>query len=89
MTHSINTEIWGESGLFIDGVSIPDSGSFQQYDILQSGPGKRVSDPMCPGIVFKNNKPLLGFSSIGTGLFEETVDNLFNVLYLDKTVMIL
>jgi gamma-glutamyltranspeptidase/glutathione hydrolase len=28
--HSINTAVWGTTGIFVDGISIPDSASFQQ-----------------------------------------------------------
>ena len=85
LTHSINTEIWGETGIFIDGVSIPDSASFQQYSILKAGPGNRLPDPLCPGIIFKDNKPYMGFSSIGNGLFEQSFISLMSVLDFNAT----
>lgn len=86
ITHSINTNIWGETGIFIEGVSIPDSASFQQYDILRAGPGNRLQDPLCPGFIFKGEKPILGFSSIGTGLFEQTFTSLLSFLYFGTNV---
>jgi len=34
LLHTINTVSWGETGIFVDGVSIPDSGAIQQQTIL-------------------------------------------------------
>jgi gamma-glutamyltranspeptidase/glutathione hydrolase len=80
VTHSINTTLWGDTGLFVAGVSIPDSAAFQQAAIKQAGPGNRLPDPMCPLIVLKGGKPVLGSSAIGGGLHQRTLQVLSSVL---------
>jgi gamma-glutamyltranspeptidase/glutathione hydrolase len=80
VTHSINTVLWGNTGLFVDGVSIPDAASFQQQAIQRAGPGNRLADPMCPLIVLKEGKPVLGSSAIGGGLHQLTLQMLASVL---------
>jgi gamma-glutamyltranspeptidase/glutathione hydrolase len=78
--HSINTVIWGENGIFVDGISIPDSATFQQAVIKATGPGKRLRNGTVPLIVMKNGKPLLGISAIGSGIYQETLKVLVNML---------
>lgn len=80
VTHSINTVLWGDTGLFVGGVSVPDSASFQQAAIKRTGPGKRLADPMCPLIVLRDGKPVLGSSAIGGGLHQRTLQVLASVL---------
>jgi gamma-glutamyltranspeptidase/glutathione hydrolase len=80
LTHSINTALWGDTGIFVDGVSIPDSANFQQQAIKRVGPGRRLPDPMCPLIVLKGDKPVLGSSAIGGGLHQRTLQELTGVL---------
>jgi gamma-glutamyltranspeptidase/glutathione hydrolase len=57
--HSINTVLWGGTGIFVDGVSIPDSATFQQLQIARIKPGDRLPDTTNPVIVLKNDKPYL------------------------------
>jgi gamma-glutamyltranspeptidase/glutathione hydrolase len=78
--HSINTLAWGETGIFVDGVSIPDSAARQRQRVKNAGPGKRIWTATFPLIVTKNRKPLLASSAIGSGLFEATIQSAFNVL---------
>lgn len=78
--HSINTVGWGYSGIFVDGVSANDSASFQQPLIKAVGPGARLPNSTCTLIVMKDGKPFLASSTIGTGLFEETLQSVVNVL---------
>lgn len=80
VTHSINTVLWGTTGIFVDGISIPDSACFQQDAMKRFGAGKRLPDPMCPLVVLKNGKPVLGSSAIGGGLHQKTLQVLSNVL---------
>jgi gamma-glutamyltranspeptidase/glutathione hydrolase len=80
VTHSINTTLWGDTGLFVGGVSIPDSATFQQDAIKRAGPGNRLPDPMCPLIILKDGKPLLASSAIGGGLHQRTLQVLTSVL---------
>jgi gamma-glutamyltranspeptidase/glutathione hydrolase len=78
--HSINTGAWGTTGIFVDGISIPDSACFQQQLIEAVGSGKPLPDPTNPLLIFKNGKPVLASSSIGSNLSSSTLQNLFNVL---------
>ena len=80
VTHSINTVLWGDTGLFVGGVSIPDSAAIQPDAVKRAGPGKRLPDPMCPFVVLKDGKPVLGSSAIGGGLHQKTLQVLSCVL---------
>jgi gamma-glutamyltranspeptidase/glutathione hydrolase len=80
VVHSINTVGWGSTGIFVDGISIPDSACFQQQVIKKVGPGVRLPDPTNPLIVLKNGKPVLASSSIGSGLHMCTLQNIVNIL---------
>src|SRR5215510_1927980 len=78
--HSINTAVWGTTGIFVDGISIPDSASFQQSQIARIKPGDRLPETTNPVIVLKNEKPYLASSSVGSALHQTTMSNLVNVL---------
>ncbi len=78
--HSINSSIWGNTGIFVDGISIPDSGSFQQELISQVGPGGRVPEWDNPFAVLKDGKPFLTGGSVGFGYWEASLQALVNVL---------
>jgi gamma-glutamyltranspeptidase/glutathione hydrolase len=78
--HTINCTLWGATGIFVDGISIPDSASFQQSMIARVGPGVRLPDTTNPLLVLKNGKPVLASSAVGSGLHQTTVQNVLNVL---------
>ena len=80
VVHSINTVSWGSTGIFVEGISIPDSASFQQHAVAATGPGRRLPDPTNPGLVVSNGKPVMAFGSIGAGLHIRTVGSLIAVL---------
>src|SRR5262249_37519229 len=80
LCHSINTTWWGSTGIFVDGVSIPDSASFQQVEIAQAGPGNRLPDVMNPVMVTKDGQPKLASACIGASLHETTIQHLVSVL---------
>lgn len=80
VVHSINTVSWGATGIFVQGVSIPDSAAFQQAAIAATGSGRRLPDPTNPGLVAKNGKPVMTFGSIGSGLHIRTIGSLVAVL---------
>lgn len=83
--HSINAVAWGATGINVDGISIPDSASFQRAEIAKITPGQRLADPSSPGLVVSNGKPFMGFSSIGAGLHARTVTALISVLDFGMT----
>ncbi len=80
VVHTINTAAWGDTAIFVDGISIPDSAAFQQALIAETGPGNRLPDPTAPVIVLKDGKPVSAFASIGAGLHQKTMSVLLNHL---------
>jgi gamma-glutamyltranspeptidase/glutathione hydrolase len=80
LLHTINTSTWGTTGIIVDGVAIADPARYQQRLVLETGPGNRHPDPTNPMIALKDGKPVLASSSIGTGLHEQTLQSIVNVL---------
>lgn len=83
IVHSINTVTWGETGIFVDGISIPDAAAFQQAPMAQAGAGNRLPDPTNPLLVLRDGRPYVVSSSIGAGLHHKSVQCLLNVLAYD------
>ena len=86
VTHSINAYAWGTTGIFVDGVSIPDSASFYQSVLAALEPGSRLPNPVEPLIMFKNGKPIGAFSSIGEGLHQKMFAVLYNIMAHDASL---
>lgn len=80
--HSINTSLWGTTGLFAGGVSIPDAASFQQQALAELGPGEHLPSAINPAIALRDGRPALASSSIGAGLHCATLQCLHAVLGL-------
>jgi gamma-glutamyltranspeptidase/glutathione hydrolase len=80
VVHTINTVMWGSTGIFVNGVSIPDSASFQQQAIASIPPGSRLPATIHPGIALKDNKVALGFGSTGSGSGTRSLAALLSVL---------
>ena len=80
VVHTINTVTWGSTGIFVNGVSIPDSASFQQQVIASLPPGSRLPATIHPGISIKDNKVALGFGSTGSGSGPRSIAALLSVL---------
>lgn len=80
VVHTINTSAWGDTAIFVDGISIPDSASFQQALIAETGQGERLPDPTEPLIVLRDGKPVAALASIGAGLHQKTISVLLNLL---------
>ena len=81
--HSINSSLYGDTGLFVGGISIPDAAAFQQDLVQRVGPGQRVPEWDTPTIVLRDGKPYLGSTTIGGGYHEVNIQNLMNVLAFD------
>ena len=81
--HTINVGNWGNTGIFVDGVSIPGPGSEQQHRINKIGPGAYLPDTTNPVIVLRNGLPVIASSCIGSDLHSATVQNLYNMLNFD------
>jgi gamma-glutamyltranspeptidase/glutathione hydrolase len=80
VNHTINTVLWGNTGIFVDGISIPDSAAFQPDDVAKAGPGRRLPNGMSPLLILRDGKPVLGSAATGGGLHAKTLQALFNVL---------
>jgi gamma-glutamyltranspeptidase/glutathione hydrolase len=80
--HSINTSLWGTTGLFVDGISIPDAACFQQPLLAFLGPSAHVPCPANPAIATRDGAPALASSSIGGGLQVATLQGLHATLAL-------
>jgi len=81
--HTINTTLWGNTGIFVDGISIPDAASHQGRHIEEVGPGKRLPNGMNPTLILRDGKPFLGSSAVGGGLHYKTLQVLANILEFD------
>jgi gamma-glutamyltranspeptidase/glutathione hydrolase len=78
--HTINTDSWGETGIFVDGISISD-GLVVPRDILPSvRPGGYIPDPSNPLVMFKDGKPVLTSSNINSDQLGVTIQNLYNIV---------
>lgn len=80
MVHTINTNAWGQTGIFVGGISIPDIGYGARYAIAIKGPGGYHYDDICPGIVMRDGRPVLACGSAGYGLHSDTIQNIYNIL---------
>lgn len=86
LCHTINTSLWGNTGLFVDGISIPDSASFQQALLAEVGPGQHLPFLANPAVALRDGRPVLASSSIGAGLHPVTLQCLHAVLGLGVPV---
>jgi gamma-glutamyltranspeptidase/glutathione hydrolase len=80
--HSINTGLWGTTGIVVDGIPIPDSAAFQQQALARVEPGAHLPMPVNPAIALRGGRPVLASSSIGAGLYPVTVQLVNSVLRL-------
>lgn len=84
--HTINADYWGNSGIFVDGVSIPGAGYSQQTHIDKIGPGEYLPDTTNPILVLRDGLPVIASSCIGSDLHSATVQNLYNMLNFDMSM---
>ncbi len=80
MLHTINTASWGSTGIFVDGISIPDAACKRQKQLAQVGAGNRVPTTTNPLLALKQGKPVLASACIGRGLHESSLLRIHNVL---------
>jgi gamma-glutamyltranspeptidase/glutathione hydrolase len=80
ITHTINAVIWGDTGIVVDGIPIPDSASFQQPVLAAMHPGDRVPHQIIDTISFEGDTPVLATASIGSSLIPESIRVLLGVL---------
>jgi len=80
VTHTINAVIWGDTGIVVDGIPIPDSAAFQQLNLARIKPGERVPHQIIDTIAFAGDIPVLATASIGSSLIPESIRVLAGVL---------
>jgi len=80
LVHSINSVVWGATGMVVGGVPISDAAGFNQFRLENMKPGGRVPNEMAPIIVMKGTKPVLATAAIGASLTAETVRLLVGTL---------
>jgi len=88
LVHTINTVLWGTTGIVVDGIPIADAAGFQQARLSGVKPGDPVPMDMTPVIAMTGDKPTLALASIGESLGPETVRLLVTTLanHLDPLV---
>ena len=84
VVHSVTSAIWGELGLFVDGVSVVDPGAFSQFNINRIGPGKKMMDfeagPGCPAIALRDGVAVAGCGVVGASYDTFAHQGLVNLL---------
>jgi gamma-glutamyltranspeptidase / glutathione hydrolase len=80
LCHTINTAAWGTTGIFVNGISIPDSASTKQDSVAEVGRGGYLYSTLNPLIVLRNGRPFLASSSTGNGMSEVTFQCLLALL---------
>lgn len=86
LCHSINTLIWGRTAIVVDGVSVSDAAAFQQPLIAETPRGGPLSNPIELGLILKEGKPEIAWSSMGMGLHYQTTMSLLNVIDYGMTI---
>ena len=66
LTHTINSSNWGKTGIIVDGVMIPDSAATNRPGLATVGPGARLPDPLNPLLAFRDGRPVLAASTVGS-----------------------
>jgi gamma-glutamyltranspeptidase/glutathione hydrolase len=80
VVHSSNSETGLPPSIFVDGISLPESASFQQELIASLTPGSRIPAGTHPGIALKGGKVALAFGSTGNGSMTRSIAALLSVL---------
>ena len=80
LVHSINTVVWGTTGIVVGGVPISDAAVVNKYRLMRMKAGERVPNDMAPTIAMREGKPVLATAAIGSSLTAETVRLLVGIL---------
>ncbi len=86
MTHTINAVVWGDTGIVVEGIPLPDSAGFQQHLRARLKPGSRVPDPIACTLTFEGSQPVLATASIGCLLTAQTIATVFSVIAQKQTL---
>ncbi|MGA8088901.1 MAG: gamma-glutamyltransferase [Terracidiphilus sp.] len=80
LVHTINTLLWGTTGIVVGGIPISDAAGFQQATMAMIKPGDLVPHDMTPAIAMSGTRPVLAVASVGESLTPETVRVLVGTL---------
>jgi gamma-glutamyltranspeptidase/glutathione hydrolase len=81
MTHTINAVIWGDTGIVVGGIPIPDSAGFQQERLARIEPGGRLPNEIADTIVLNaKHRPVLATAGIGAALLPETLRTIVSAI---------
>jgi gamma-glutamyltranspeptidase/glutathione hydrolase len=69
LVHTCNCLLWGTTGIFVDGISIPDAADYQQAAISRTEPGGRLADSTIAVIALRDKRPVLALHSQDQGDF--------------------
>jgi gamma-glutamyltranspeptidase/glutathione hydrolase len=73
MTHTINCVTWGDTGIVVGGVPLPDAAGFQQSALAAIQPGDRLPHAISPVIVLTDGKPALAAAQVGSCMLPEAL----------------
>jgi gamma-glutamyltranspeptidase / glutathione hydrolase len=74
MTHTINSVIWGDTGIVVGGIPIPDSAGFQQARLAEVTPGDRLPNEIADTLVTDGRgRPVLAAGVIGSSMLPEVL----------------
>ena len=73
LVHSINTVLWGTTGIVVGGIPISDAAGFQQARLAAIKPGDLVPQDEEPAIAMTGARPVLAVASVGASIVPETV----------------
>lgn len=80
ITHTINSVVWGSTGIVVDGIPIPDSAGFQQKRLKMLTPGDRLPHEMVQTVALRDGKAVFATAGIGSGLVPESLKLILGVL---------
>ncbi|HEY4212960.1 MAG TPA: gamma-glutamyltransferase [Steroidobacteraceae bacterium] len=81
LVHSINAEIWGDTGIVAGGVPVAGAAGLYQQRLAALKPGEHLPSDMAPLIVLKGGKPVMAVAAVGSSLVPETVRVVTTVPY--------
>ena len=79
LLHTIDAIAWG-FGLMVGGVSVGDSGSFQQHAIAATPAGGRIAETSTPILALKAGRPAFAFNLVGSWLPPTAAMHVYNTL---------
>jgi gamma-glutamyltranspeptidase/glutathione hydrolase len=80
ITHTINSVVWGSTGIVVGGIPIPDSAGFQQKRLKLIKPGDRVTHEMVQTVALRDGKAVFATAGVGSGLVPESLKLILGVL---------